>query len=307
MREPTIYEHRQNMPSLTLYFIVEPPLYQTLACYLAASVREQFGKEVSLVGYCPEHRRSELDKNVRVLLDRLECDLRTFRTYGRFIPEYPHGNKILATLEPRDSDFSGFMDSDILCIRPNQVNNIVKEGSVSLTLAASMNWAPQTIWNDIYGACDMVIPKERVMLARQAKGTPRIPYFSSGFFTFPEKHRSNEGLSFPETWIEIAHRVDCKEDIPHKRPYLDQMTLPLAISKAGLKANLMPEVQHFILGGKLRGKPLPTNIDILTVHYRRWLVLKEVGLSGLAKALLKKHAGVKRVTEIGTEKDTCAK
>ena len=35
--------------SLTLYFIVEPPEYQTLACYLAASIRQQFGAGVALV------------------------------------------------------------------------------------------------------------------------------------------------------------------------------------------------------------------------------------------------------------------
>lgn len=37
-------------PSLTLFFIVEPPRYQHLACYLAASIREHLPPEIELVG-----------------------------------------------------------------------------------------------------------------------------------------------------------------------------------------------------------------------------------------------------------------
>ena len=64
--------------SLTVYFIVEPPDYQSMACYLAASLREQFGDRPGLVGYCPEQK---LDRPTRCTpgADRLGCDLRTFR------------------------------------------------------------------------------------------------------------------------------------------------------------------------------------------------------------------------------------
>jgi len=288
---------------LTLYFIVEPPEYQTLACYLAGSVRQQIGRDVALVGYCPAHRRDQIDPKVETVLDRLACDLRTFEALGRFDPAYPHGNKILATLEPRATRFSGFMDSDILCIAPNRVEDMVEEGAVSLTVAASMNWAPQSIWETIYGACGMEVPGERLMLARQVKGRPRVPYYSSGFFTFPEGHRTQDGRSFPEVWMEIAQRVDAVPDLPHRRPYLDQMTLPLAIRKAGLRANLLPEEQHFILGGRLRGQPVPADRGIRTVHYRRWRVLREAGLAGTAKDTLRRQAGVKRVGEVGTDRD----
>lgn len=273
---------------------------------MAASIREQFGAEVSLIGYCPEHRYGDLEKNVILVLRRLNCEIRTFRSVGQFDPEYPHGNKILATLEKRDTDFSGFMDSDILCIKPNKTENIMKSGSVSLTYAASMNWAPQSIWGDIYGACDMEVPKERVMLARQRKGEPRVPYYSSGFFTYPEDHRAADGKTFAETWMDIAQTVDARPEIPHKRPYLDQMTLPLAIARAGLEPNVMYEGQHYILGGKLRGQPLPTDMEIFTVHYRRWKVLKETQLSDIGKDMLQKQAGVKRVTEVGTDRDSMA-
>ncbi len=104
-------------PSLTLFFIVEPPIYEKYACYLAASIREQFGPDLKLVGYCPAHRLADVSPNVVEILKRLNVDLRSFDAVGKFSPVYPHGNKILATLEPRNTEYSGFMDSDILCLR----------------------------------------------------------------------------------------------------------------------------------------------------------------------------------------------
>ena len=287
---------KTQRPRLTLYFIVEPPTYQFIACYLAASIREQFGPDVAMIGYCPEHRRAEVDPSVIEVLRRMQTEVRTFKVQGRFDPDYPHGNKILATLEPRETEFSGFMDSDILCIRKNDPDNVIREGHVSLTPAASMNWAKQTIWNEVYRTCGLPMPEERIFLMRQKRGKKRVPYFSSGFFTFPEQHRSADGRSFPEVWMDVAQALDRNPEIPKKRPYLDQISLPLAIRAAGLDWNMLPQEQHFILGGRMRGEPLPDDKKIFTVHYRQWPILKEVGLSGLGKRLLDKHAGVRRVT-----------
>ncbi len=283
-------------PRLTVYFIVEPPEYQILACYLAASLRQQFGQTVALVGYCPAAKFDLLAPDVITALARMDCDLRPMDTDGAFDPPYPHGNKLLATLQPRDTEYSCFMDSDILCIRPNEVENLIKPGHVCLTPAASMNWAKQAVWTTIYAAAEMEIPPERFRLMKQKKGKPRIPYFSSGLFAFPELHRNAEGKTFPQVWYDMARRLDAHPDIPHKRPYLDQISLPLAIQKAGLAWHKLPDVQHFILGGRARGEPLPNRgRDIFTVHYRQWPILAEVGLRWKARNMLKTHAGVKSV------------
>lgn len=285
-------------PSLTIYFIVEPPDYQLMACYLAASIREQFGQAVTLVGYCPRQKLETVQSDVKRALDLLRVDLRGFDTEARFSPPYPHGNKLLATLEPRDTAFSCFMDSDILCIQPNHVENILLDGHVTLSKAASMNWAPQSIWTNIYQTCDMEIPDERFKLMKQRKGQERIPYFSSGLFSFPEQHRNPEGLSFPQVWMKIAQKIDANPDLPKKRPYLDQMSMPLAIRKAGLSWNILEDEQHFILGGRERGQPLPEGREIFTIHYRVWDILKEVGMSRKAKDMLERHAGVRRLAQL---------
>jgi len=285
------------MPRLTVFFIVEPPEYDVMACYLAASLREQFGQTVALVGYCPAAKLNSIRPEIRDILGRLDCDLRGFAVEGRFDPTYPHGNKILATLEPRDTEFSCFMDSDVLCIGPNLVENIVCPGHVSLSKAASMNWAPQAIWDQIYATAGLPMPEERFRLMRQKRGPEKVPYFSSGLFSFPEQHRTPDGKSFPQIWMEVAQKLDDDPDIPKRRPYLDQMSMPLAIRKAGLDWNILPEEQHFILGGLSRGAPLPEDLNIYTIHYRQWDILQEVGLVRRARSLLERHAGVRRIAQ----------
>ncbi|MFI0395044.1 hypothetical protein ACFXP9_02060 [Paracoccus sp. p1-h21] len=279
-------------PSLTLFFIVEPPSYQYLACYLAASIRNHLPRSVRLVGYCPEHRRAELAPAAVETLRRMDCEVRFFDAAGKFDPAYPHGNKILACLEPRDTDFSGFVDSDVLMIRDNTVENLVRAGHVSASPAASMLWTGQEIWPRLYGAFDMPVPEKR------DRRRDVVPYFSSGFVLFPEQHRTAQGDSFAQVWYDTARRIDAIPDLDKKRPYLDQMSLPIAITRAGLAWNELPEEQHFILGGSLRGKPLPEGQKIYTVHYRSWIILKEVGLSRQGYGGLRKQVGVSRVKRI---------
>ena len=138
----------------------------------------------------------------------------------------------------------------------------------------------------------MPIPEERVDLMR--RGRNMIPYFSAGLVVFEE----NGAERFPDIWYDTACRIDRIETLDKKRPYLDQMSLPLAMQRAGQPWNILPEEQHFILGGRLRGQPLPKDRDIFTVHYRKPGILKEVGLHGRARGMLHDKTGVAYVRRL---------
>lgn len=98
--------------------------------------------------------------------------------------------------------------------------------------------------------------------------------------------------------METAQIIDAIPELEKKRPYLDQMSLPLAIQKAKLRWNILPAQQHYILGGRLRHKPFPIDEEIFTVHYRAWRLLKEAGLAGYVKEALQTQAGVKKIEHI---------
>jgi len=289
---------------LTIFYIVEPPEYEIMACSLLASIRTHFPDSVKAIGYCPEHRFDELHPSVLRAHELMGGEIRTFSTKNRFDPAYPHGNKILASVEPRDTAYSMFVDSDVLFIRDNAIENIVSPGHVSCSMAASMLWAEQTVWDVIYGALDMEIPPERYKLMRRSKGAV-VPYFSSGLVAFPEQDTG--GGRFADIWYETAQIVDKVEGLDKRRPYLDQMTLPAAIRRAGLDWNILPEEQHFILGGKLKGQQLPENRDIFTIHYRKTKNLRGVGHMDTARSYLEKHTGQKFVRRLAPSETPEAK
>ncbi len=282
-------------PDLTFVYIVEPPDYQIFACTLLASIRRYFPPEVKAIGYCPEHRMAELHPAVIKAHDMMGAEIRPMRTEGMWDTPYPHGNKIIAAMQPRDGEFSAFVDSDVLFLRPNSTANLCQAGQVSASVAASMVWAQQSIWDTIYGTFHMPIPEQRIRLMRQS-GRPVIPYFSAGLVVFPEA--PGPGGRFPEVWFDTARQLDRVESLDKRRPYLDQMTLPVAIQRAGLGWNILPEEQHYILGGRLRGTPLPVGREIFTVHYRQLAVLKEAGLYKVAQATLHSQVGVPYVRRL---------
>jgi len=282
-------------PRLTLTYIVEPPSYDIMAFSLLASVREQFSEDVACIGYVPEHRMNDVHPSVFIAHEKMGAELRPMKTEGMWREPYPHGIMIIAAMQPRESEFSAFVDSDVLFIRPNTIDNIVKSGHVSCSVAASMYWAQKDIWDLIYGAFDMEIPEERVYLMRQSR-RPKVPYFSSGFVLFPEAE-APQGR-FADVWYETARRIDEIDTLEKRRPYLDQMSLPVAIRRAGLTWNPLAEEQHYILGGKIRGEPLPEDRDIFTVHYRNPKVLEEVGLKHKSRRMLRRQTGVSFVRRL---------
>lgn len=280
-------------PKLTFAYIVEPPEYQIFACTLLASIRTQFGPEVQAIGYCPEHKMGALHPSVLKAHEMMGSEVRPMKTEGMWDEPYPHGNKIIAAMQPRDSEYSAFVDSDVLFIRPNDPDLLCKPGHVACSAAASMQWAEQDIWKVIYGALGMQVPEDRIRLMRRS-GREVVPYYSAGLVVFPEQGDKR----FPDIWYDTARQLDRVEDIPKRRPYLDQQSLPLAIRRAGLDWHEIPEDQHFILGGKLRGKPLPERDSILTVHYRNTDVLREVGLHKQGQKMLTRHIGVPYVRRL---------
>ena len=281
---------------LTFVYIVEPPDYQIMACSLLASIRTHFGPDVGAIGYCPEHRMDDLAAAVLVAHEVMGAEIRPMRTEGMWDSPYPHGNKIIAAMQPRDSRFSAFVDSDVLFLKPNTPDALCRAGHVSCSAAASLLWADDGIWDTIWPAFGRPVPEERIRLMRHPK-VDRVPYFSSGLVVFPEGGVGR----FPEVWYETARSIDRIETLEHRRPYLDQMSLPVAIRRAGLDWNILPEEQHFILGGRIRGQPFPEDRDIFTVHYRHIGILRETGLLAQSRAMMKALTGQKYVRRLAPE------
>jgi hypothetical protein len=280
-------------PTLTLFFIVEPPNYLYMGCHLAASIRKYLPPEVTVIGYCPKHRWAEMEREPLEVLRRLRVEVRPIEAEGAFDPAYPHGNKILATLAPKDTDFAAFLDSDMLFLQPCLVEEIVSPGQVGMVAASSMRWAPQTVWDQIYGAFGMAVPEERITMNRD-KRKQVAPYFNAGLIMVDERWRSPDGQRFAEVWMDSAQILD-RTGIENRRPYLDQMTLPVATLRAGMTWNILPEKYNYSINGMMRGKPVPEEADVTLLHYRSRIILAEAGLKDLPEQFLADQIGTSRV------------
>lgn len=279
---------------LTFFFFMEPPNYEVMACHLAASARLHFGQTVTLIAYCPNHKLADLSDDSREVMRRLHCDIRGFEAEARFIPDYPHGNKILAALEPRETRYGAFLDSDMLFIKDSDWREFCAEGAVGVVPSTSMRWTDQSIWPRLYGEFGLEPPTDRIRLTRDQREDV-LPYFNAGLIVMDEMHRGPNGKSFAEVWMETARQIDACEDINNKRPYLDQMSLPVAILRAGLRWNILDEKFNYSIGGILRGKPVPQDKDIRLLHYRRGKILEECGMRPHARHALATQAGTRRI------------
>lgn len=280
-------------PSLTLFFIVEPPNYLYMGCHLAASIRKFLPPEVRMIGYCPRHRWAEMEREPLEVLRRLRCEVRPIDAEGRFDPAYPHGNKILATLEPKETDFAAFLDSDMLFLQPCLVEELVSPGQIGMVPASSMRWAPQTVWDQIYGAFGMPVPEERMTMTRD-KRKQVAPYFNAGLIVVDERWRTAKGQRFAEVWMDCAQVLD-RTGIESRRPYLDQMTLPVATLAAGMTWNVLPEKYNYSINGMMRGKPIPAEADVTLLHYRGRVILEEAGMKDVPDRFLADQVGTSRV------------
>ena len=218
------------------------------------------------------------------------------QTKGVFDPPYPHGNKLAACLAPRDTDWGGFLDSDIVFVAPHDIKALLRPGHVTCSVATSIGWAPPDLWDEAYGAVGLPVPEERVRLSRnQQQSVP--PDFSSGIVLFPETECTDNGQSFAELWMDTAQIVDRVPMMdPYRRPFLDQITLPVAMRRAGLEWNPMAERDHYILGGRLKHSAVPVAEEgITTVHYRHWGILEMADQHIGAQDALEEQIGVRRV------------
>lgn len=288
-------------PKLTYFFIIDPPALQFMATYLTASVRHSNGWECDLIGYCDVDLVPHIDPMVRRLLDQYGCEIRTFDPKGAFSPAYPHGNKILACLENRETDFSCFLDSDIIVRLPIDWKSFCHPGQVALCPATGPGSTTEELWAKIYDHFGMQIPEERISFTRKRRGE-YIPYFNAGVFYFDEAHRSASGKSFPEVYMETALEIDTIDTVDQKRPYLDQYALPVAIQRADMTWNILPDGQNYSLGGRKRGRPLPDDIPVQVVHYRHWAFLEEAQVMDYALGLLDgdpAHDRLKDIMDMG--------
>jgi len=219
-----------------------------------------------------------------------EMGVRIVRITNEIDPRYPIGNKVSCLRIKTEADKLIFIDSDMLCLR---------EFDDQPRFALPFNAKPADLatftgdietWRKVYAAADAVMPQLRIPATVSGDFTP--PYFNAGFVAI------NKETGLGDVWLDCCKRIDADPEIPDKRPWLDQIALPVAVQKKGFACDCLDESYNYPAHLK------PLNIKRLPYfcHYHFPAVIRrEPALNALVQALAAQYPAICQALEAQPE------
>lgn len=190
--------------------------------------------------------------------------------------DYPIGNKLACLSIETSADKIVFLDSDILCLREFRHEARFDRPFNAKPADYATFTADPVQWQRCYAAMGLSLPPDRMTATVSGQLMP--PYFNAGVIAV---HRT-AGLG--EAWIQAARAIDTDEGVINKRPWLDQIALPVALAKLALSTDCLDERFNY----PAHVKPLNSAELPYFCHYHSPAVLRR---EPLANALVVELAG----------------
>lgn len=251
MNEPHPSTSYKKYSAVSFIFVIDPPALTLQSILIAASVRRHL-PEIDLIAYCPSEKADSLPPQLIEYFQATNTRLEYMNTEGTFSRPYKQGNKLLAAAKSRPHDFTVFLDTDVVVWQPFDVNSMVSDNTVTAVPEGRYTWGkPAGHWDQAYSVFGMTTPDERIRLART--NVPSPPYFNAGVVGFPN--------GFGEIWLDTAKVLDEPDnDIPQRRPWLDQIAMPIAIRRAGMAYRLLDDRYNLALTHKKHSPDMGTHM-----------------------------------------------
>lgn len=259
-------------PGTDIIFMVEPGYVEWQAILLSCSIREHKKCEGKITGYCREEKMGDLKRETVQLLKKFNIDIVPIT--NPFSPAYPQGNKVAACLQHKNDGPTLFLDTDMMIMRDVYFSEAFSENSVSMAKAtATWNAGEDHLshWETAYRACGV---EPALSLAKGGRVTD---YYNAGFVLY------DGATSFSENWMECCLTIDGL-DVPNRRPWLDQIALPIAARKSELGINALDRKWNRALNNDV-----PLKDNAIVVHYHTHRPLRRHGCNEYANVLLKKY------------------
>lgn len=254
--------------SLALFYVADGYRLEKQSWLLAASLMAAHDgdERVKQFAYASAENRAEMRDITHAIYEVCGVELRTLAKPPKWKGPYPHGNKIIAACDDRGATHSVFLDTDMACTGSLADFMDLAPDTCAAAPEGRPTWGGKNArWTRAYAHFGMAVPTERVKLLRGAK-LEYVPYFNAGLVAFPEaKHE--DGRRFGEHWLDTALDFDRNCAIANKRPWLDQITLPLTMKRFGYKTRVLSELYNYSLSHRLDYSKTPT--DALILHYHR--------------------------------------
>lgn len=295
----------------SLIYVIDPPALMIEAILLSASVRRHM-PEVDLIAYCPAEKADLLPPQICEYLDATNTQLKLMPTAGVFSPHYKQGNKLIAAAQHRPHDFTVFLDTDTVLWQRVSLADMIGDGIVAAAPEGRRTWGkPDGHWQHAYSVFGMHVPAERIPMARTKVLSP--PYFNAGVVAFPNAPVTGAS-SFGECWLQTALELDQPEhDVPIRRPYLDQIALPIAIRRASLNCRVLDDRFNLSLPHKDIPPGIPehkriswqkdidriNSVDPFILHYHTPSASKGLRYDGYLDELMRESTVFRNISEAG--------
>ena len=170
----------------------------------------------------------------------------------------------------------------MLCVNPLSDLDLSTPKAVSMVPEDVPTWGYEGDgWEKVYGHFDLDLPTERVRLVR-GRQIEYLPYFNAGFVAFPNTPM-HDGKTFAELWKDTARDIDWNCAVGGKRPWLDQVSLPVTLKRFGIDYNVLPASYNFFTP---RMQSHPQVKDAYMLHYHRHASFKAIPTLEKTKAFL---------------------
>ncbi len=231
-------------------FICQQGELEIKSMLLAASLKENLKCNFELVAAIPqpESRWGKISVTSEKLIQQL--GIRKASIENQIDLNYPIGNKLSCLGIESDADKIVFLDSDILCVSQFDPKNyfIHSFNAKPADIPTFKNWKP------VYELFNLELPTERVIST--TSNEKMYPYFNAGMITI------DNNKEFSSEWIECCKKIDESDNILNKRPWLDQIGLPIVLKKLNWDYGVLDERFNF----PAHQKKMPQNLPFLC-HY----------------------------------------
>lgn len=264
--------------SFAFVFVCHPGALEIKSLLLAASLRRYCGESVELIAAIPERASGSgaLGLQTLALMDSL--GLRRVAIRNELDPNYPIGNKVSAMRVGTSHDRLVFLDSDMMCTSVF-ADSPWFDLPVALTPSDGRTSFPETNWRLVYDLFGLAPWTLRTRT--RVTGDVVVPYFNAGFIAV-DPH-----VGFGDVWLDCCRRIDAAELPMSRRPWLDQIALPVTVRRLGLPWAVLPELFNFPVHRKSPDASQPP----VFCHYHSPEVLRrEPMLVDLAAELMQEHA-----------------
>ncbi len=299
-------QHPGGKPDpLSIIFVLDLPGIDEWSIPLLCSLKIHAPKDAALTAYVPDRKWPFLTPSVKALLKETGVETRLFppdRGRRLFATRYPHGNKIVACLMAEEQARGRvlFLDTDVFLNAPLDADALFGDTPVAVCPAEYNSFSSRSkVWGPIYGLFGLDLPpRDRVA---QRSGIGMFPYYNAGVIGF------DAAAGFAGVWAETAAKIDHEAKGFDKRPWLDQIALPVALARMGMPVRELAPDWNFSLNGGEAGRDLEDTVRIAHWHWVRFLkyprtharcleilreVLGDVTLHGIAARALQERAQI---------------